>query len=171
MDIHPDKIIFLDIDHVLTNTDLDDTSFKHFDPSRYRLSKINLHWLDVLLEKSKAKIIIASNWRKFKPPYTQWEYGGKLYNSTLEPFKKLYGKYIVGMLPPERHATKCECLELWFEDNEWFNKSKSKYVILEDDTREGYQSHLTYAKHLVLTDYHFGLTENDVNKALKILGT
>ena len=169
MEHYPDKIIFLDIDHVLTNTDLDNTSFKHFDPLKYKLSKINLHWLDVLLSKSNTKIVIASNWRKFTPPHTQWEYRGKLYNSTLEPFKKLYSRYIIGMLPPERHLTKCECLELWFEDNEWFSKSKSKYVILEDDLREGYQSHLIYSKHLVLTDYHVGLTESDVSKALSIL--
>ena len=31
-----DKIIFLDIDHVLTNTDLDNTSFRHLDPKKYR---------------------------------------------------------------------------------------------------------------------------------------
>ena len=166
---YPDKIIFLDIDHVLTNTDLDNTSFKHLDPSKYRLSKINLHWLDVLLDNSNAKIVIASNWRKFIPPYTQWEYRGKIYNSTLEPFKKLYSRYIIGMLPPEHHLTKCECLELWFEDNEWFSKSKSKYVILEDDLREGYQAHLIYSKHLVMTDYHVGLTDANVKQALSIL--
>ena len=77
--------------------------------------------------------------------------------------------YIIGSLPPDRHITKCEALELWFEDNEWFNKKTSQYVILEDNTREGYQAHPIFYKHLVLTDYHYGLTKEDANKAISIL--
>ena len=91
---YPDKLIFLDLDHVLTNTDLDQSSFKHFDPSRYRLSDINLKFFDRILSETDAKIVIASNWRKFKPPYLEWEYNGKFYRSILEPFKKQYRKYI-----------------------------------------------------------------------------
>lgn len=164
-----DKIIFLDIDHVLTNIDLDNTSFMHLDPSKYRLSKINLKWLDKILSNTSAKIVIASNWRKFTPPNTQWLHRGKLYNSTLEPFKKMYRDYIVGMLPPKHHLTKCDCLELWFDMNPWFSKTDSKYVILEDDIHEGYQNNSTYAKHLILTDCHVGLTEADADKAIALL--
>lgn len=164
-----DKVIFLDLDHVLTNTDLDNTSFRHLDPSKYKLSSINLKWLDKVLVETGAKIVIASNWRKFSPPNIFWHFEGKMYPSILEPFKKMYGNYIIGMLPPERHATKCECLELWFEDNPWLSKTEDKYVILEDDLREGYQRHLVYSKHLILTDYHVGLTEQDAAKAMSIL--
>lgn len=164
-----DKIIFLDIDHVLTNTDLDNSSFWSFDPDKYRLSEINMKLLDKVLDATNAKIVIASNWRKFVPPHTQWEFKGKTYASTLEPFKRLYKSYIIDMLPPERHTTKCECLELWFEDNSWFSKTKDKYVILEDDLGEGYQNHLIYSKHLILTDYHVGLTENDADRAISLL--
>ena len=169
MDKLADKVIFLDLDHVLTYTDLDNTSFMHLDPSKYMLSKINLRWLDKILKSTGAKIVIASNWRKFTPPCTQWLHGGKLYNSTLEPLKKMYKEHIIGMLPPERHITKCDCLELWFEDNPWFSKLKDKYVILEDDLNEGYQRHLIYSKHLILTDYHVGLTEDDADKAIALL--
>ena len=169
MDTHSDKLIFLDIDHVLTNTNLDNTSFRHFDPAKYKLSSINLNILDQMLDKTNAKIVIASNWRRFVPPYTTWEYNGKHYHSTLEPFKKMYKDYIVGMLPPDRGLTKCEALELWFEDNAWFSKTRSKYAILEDDLREGYQAHPIYSKHLVLTDPRFGLTEDDAHKAEMLL--
>ena len=168
MDGKIDKIIFLDIDHVLTNTDLDSTSFLGFDPRKYTLSKKNLANLDKILDTTGASIVISSNWRKFKAPFLYWEYRGKQYNSTLEPFKKLYAGKIIDMLPVEHHLTKCECLELWFEENTWFSKH-GHYVILEDDTREGYQNHLIYSKHLVLTDYHVGLTEADANKAIAIL--
>lgn len=163
------KIIFLDLDHVLTNTDLDNTSFRHLDPSKYRLSNINLNNLNKILDATNASIVIASNWRKFTPPHIQWNYAGKLYTSLLEPFKKLYAHKIFGILPPERHMTKCDCLELWFEDNPWFSKLTDNYVILEDDLREGYQNNLIYHKHLILTDYHVGLTEDDANKAISIL--
>ena len=166
---YPEKLIFLDLDHVLTNTDLDQSSFLSYDPSKYHLSLINLKFLDNILAKTDAKIVVASNWRRFVPPYIIWEYKGKQYKSIFEPFKKIYKDYIIGILPPDRHITKCEALELWFEDNEWFNKKSSRYVILEDDTREGYQAHPIFLKHLILTDYHVGLTEKDANKAISIL--
>ena len=164
-----DKIIFLDLDHVLTNTDLDNSSFLSYDPTKYNLSKINLKWFDKLLDQTKAKIIIASNWRRFSPPNIWWTFGGKDYMSILEPFKKLYRNEIIGILPPIRHLAKSECLELWFDDNSWFSKTCSKYVILEDDIREKYQEHPIFRKHLILTDYHFGLTEKNVDDAISIL--
>lgn len=169
MENNIDKIVFLDFDHVLTNTDLDNTSFLHLDPSKYRLSSINLRWLDKVLAKTRAKIIIASNWRKFTPPNTSWMYEGKSYNSILEPFKKMYGEWIAGMLPPERHATKSECLELWFEDNPWFSKQLGKYAIFEDDLEEGYQENPLFLKHLILTDRRYGMTEEDADKAIALL--
>ena len=168
MNLGIDKIIFLDVDHVLTNTDVDSTSFLSYDPSKYKLSLANLANLDRVLDATGAYIVIASNWRKFKKPNTAWLFDGKWYESTLEPLKELYGSRIIDMLPVEHGLTKCECLELWFEDNPWFSKH-GHYVILEDDTREGYQKHLVYSKHLVLTDYHFGLTEADAEKAISTL--
>ena len=169
MDSKIDKIIFLDLDHVLTNTDIDNSSFLHLDPTKYHLSDINMRWLDKILNATEAKIVVASNWRKFTPPNTSWWFNGKWYPSILEPFKELYKNDIIGMLPPERHITKSECLELWFEDNLWFSKTKGKYVILEDDPKEGYQHSPIFSKHLILTDAHFGLTEHDADKAISML--
>lgn len=162
-------LIFLDLDHVLTNTDLDQSSFLSFDPSKYRLSKINLKNLDRILAQTDAKIVIASNWRKFENLDAFWTYNGKQYRSILKPFNNLYKGQIIGILPPERHTTKCECLELWFEDNDWFSKKNGRYVILEDDVREGYQAHPIFSKHLILTDFHVGLTEADADQAISIL--
>lgn len=169
MDSKTYRIVFLDLDHVLTNTDLDDSSFLSLDPSRYHLSSINMKWLDKILEQTGAKIVITSNWRKFSPPNTAWLHRGKLYQSILEPFRALYKEHIIGTIPPERHTTKRDCLELWFEDNTWFSKTRGKYVILEDDFREGYQDSFVFAKHLILTDYHVGLTEQDADKAIHML--
>lgn len=166
-----EKIIFLDLDHVLTNKNLDNSSFLSYDPNQYKLSSINLKIFDRLLRSTGAKIVISSNWRKFIPPNLYWQYNGKFYKSILEPFKDLYKDQIVDMLPIERYATKCDCLNLWFEDNEWFSKTKSCYAILEDDTREKYQDDIVFCKHLILTDYHFGLTEENAKNAIDILNS
>lgn len=167
--VKPSKLIFLDMDHVLTNTDLDNSSFKSFDPSKYHLSKINLKFLDIILENTDAKIVIASNWRKFSPPYTKWLYNGKYYESILEPFKKMYSQYIFDMLPPVRHVSKSIALNLWAASNDWFDLVNGKYVILEDDLREEYQLNPIFVKHLILTDYHVGLTEKDAINAINML--
>lgn len=169
MESKASKVIFLDIDGVLTNTDIDGTSFKHLDPSRYKLSEHNLKILGKVLEQTGAKIVITSNWRKFTGPDPVWHFGGKDYHSTLVPFIQMHSKHVIGMLPPERHISKCDCLELWFEDNPWLSKSKGKYVIFEDELSEMYQENLEYAKHLVLTDYHYGMTEQDASKAIALL--
>ncbi len=169
MKCKPTSIIFLDIDGVLTNTDIDDTSFLSFDPSKYRLSAFNMSVLDTLIEASGAKIVVASNWRRFTPPNTSWRLNGKDYASTLEPFKHMYKDDIIGMLPPDRHCTKAECLSLWFSKNPWISKRDGSYVILEDDASEGYQLDPDYAKRLVMTNFHYGLTQADAQQALEIL--
>lgn len=163
------KVIFLDIDHVLTNTDIDGSSFKLLDPTKYRLSQENLKWLDLVVSKTGAKIVIASNWRKFTPPHDYWIFQGKAYHSQLGALQEHYGDAIIGMLPPERHTTKSECLELWFEDNSWLSKVHGKYVILEDDLREGYQESPFFAKRLILTDCRVGFTEDNAKTAIALL--
>lgn len=164
-----DKIVFLDLDHVLTNITLDNSSFLSYDPSKYRLSPVNLKYLDKILEETNACVVIASNWRKFMPPNERWLFNGKWYNSILPEFKKKYRGSIIDVLPYEHGITKSEALELWFEDNMWFSKTKDKYAILEDDLQEGYQANPFFFKHLILTDSRVGLTEKDANKAISLL--
>ena len=74
MKTYPKKLIFLDLDHVLTNTELDQSSFLSYDPEKYRLSSINLKWLNKILDETDAKIVISSNWRRFVPPYVKLHY-------------------------------------------------------------------------------------------------
>lgn len=169
MDSNADRIIFMDLDGVLTNTDIDDTSFKHLDPSRYKLSEHNLKIFDKVLSQTGAKIVIASNWRKFIGKEQVWHFGGKDYCSTLVPFKEMYSEHIIGMLPPRRRLPKCDCLDLWFDYNTWFSSTNGRYVIFEDELSEMYQENPEYAKHLVLTDYHYGMTEQDASKAIALL--
>ena len=169
MDTRPDKLVFLDIDHVLTNTCIDGSSFFCYDPASYRLSQVNLAALDYVLSESCAKIVIASNWRRFIGVDPVWEFNGELYRSPLPEFQRRYSKHIIGMLPPHRHMTKCEALELWFRENTWFSKTEGRYVILEDDIKERYQDDAAFIKHLIMTDLRTGLTHEDARHAVEIL--
>lgn len=165
-----EKVLFLDIDGVLTNTK-DGSSFLCGDPSTYRISEKNLTNLMTLLEKEpKLKIVISSNWRRFEGDDPAWTCMGKTYHGCLPKLRKILKKWIIGDLTHERHLNKAEALELWFEDNEWMSKTQSKYVILEDDTwREGFLMHPIFYKHTIETFKETGFTQEDVKRALVVL--
>lgn len=165
-----EKLCILDIDGVLTNTK-DGSSFLCGDPSTYRISEKNFANLMTLLEKeSKLKIVISSNWRRFEGDDPAWTCMGKTYHGCLPKLRKILKKWIIGDLTHERHLNKAEALELWFEDNEWMSKTQSKYVILEDDTwGEGFSTHPIFYKHIIKTSPKFGLSEEDVERAIAIL--
>lgn len=162
-----DKIVFLDLDHVLTNTN-DNTSFLCGNPAMYSLSKTNLKNLDKIIDATNASIVIASNWRKFKTPDIFWSFKGQMFKSLLEQLKPMYGGKIIDSLPVVHGMTKCGCLTKWLEANTWFS-CNGRYAILEDDLDEKYQEHPTYCKHLVLTDYHVGLTAKDAERAIAMM--
>ena len=165
-----EKVLFLDIDGILTNIN-DGSSFLCGDPSTYRISEKNLANLMTLLEKEpKLKIVISSNWRRFEGDDPSWTCFGKTYHGCLPKHRTILKKWIIGDLTHERHLNKAEALELWFEDNEWMSKNNSKYVILEDDVlREGFSMHPIFYKHTIETSPQFGLSEEDVERAIAIL--
>lgn len=168
----PSRILFLDLDGVLTNTEIDQSSYLCEDPSRYKISKYNLdNLLSVLKKFDDTRIVISSNWRRFDSKNPLWEYKGKTYFGLLPETRKILKKWIVDDLPHDRHITKSEAMELWFEDNSWFKKNSltNKYVILDDDWREGYLEHPIFSKHLVYTDVKYGFDQNDIEKACRIL--
>ena len=164
------KLCFLDIDGVLTNID-DKSSYLCEDPSTYRISETNLKNLMYVLEYDPSvRIVISSNWRRFEGDNPAWSYNGKTYYGCLPNLRKILKKWIIGDLTHERHLTKSEALDLWFEDNDWASKSKSKYVILEDDVwREGFSTHPLFYKHTIETSRQTGFTKNDAKKALTLL--
>lgn len=163
------KIIFLDIDGVLTNIDLDQSSFEVAEPEKYHLSKENLQWLDMVLRETGAKIVIASNWRRFRWPNIFCFMRGAFYKSTLEHLRELYPNDIIGELPTARGITKSEALWLWFAEAEYESRDAGRYVILEDDISEGYQDYDVFKKHLILTDKQIGLTKADALRAIEML--
>ena len=70
----------------------------------------------------------------------------------------------------ERHLSKSEALELWFEDNPWTSKANGKYVVLEDEPEaEGFSVHPIFYKHTIKTSRESGFTREDAERALQIL--
>lgn len=163
--------IFLDIDGVCNSMHETPGSYLSHTPEEYGISHKNCLTLAKFADSIKAKIIIASNWRRF-PKDGYWSFGvtGAKYKNPLPELRMYLGNRVAGDLPHDRHITKSEALELWFEDNgkDW---KTEKYVIFDDDLREGYQSSGKFAKHFVYVNPEHGLTDVEVNKAKAILET
>lgn len=165
-----EKVLFLDIDGVLTNTE-DSSSYLCENPKTYRISEKNLENLMLVLKSDPSiKIVISSNWRRFEGDHPCWEHNGEIYYGCLPKLRKILKKWIIGDLTHERCLTKSEALELWFEDTDWMSKKNGKYVILEDDVwREGFSNHPIFYKHTIETSRATGFTREDVKRALEIL--
>lgn len=71
------------------------------------------------------------------------------------------------MLSKDRGLRKSEALILWLEEF----KHVPNFVIFDDDLREGFQDTFDYGicRKFILTDPQFGLTMQDVNKAVRML--
>ena len=169
----PEKVIFIDIDGVLTNVE-DGSSYLCGNPSTYRISEKNLENLLVVLEaEPETRVVVSSNWRRFDDN-GKWSYckfgSVHAFKNQLPKLRQILSKWIIGDLTHERHLSKSEALELWFEDNPWLSKKTGKYVILEDESwREGFASHPIFYKHTIETSRESGFTREDAERALQIL--
>lgn len=117
-------------------------------------------------EKTDARVVISSNWRRF-PDDGEWPFCGKRYANPLPKLRECLGDLIVGTLPLDRHVTKSEALTLWFEDNSDF---LGRYAIVDDDAGEGFQDVPSFLKHFWLTDTNLGITNEiaaDIVRHLK----
>ena len=152
------KIIFLDIDGVLCNrkswiniTDYYD-GYDNFDNNCLRL-------LEKIVEETKAFIVVTSSWRVGK---------------TTEKMKKIfldrgfkYSEKIIDITPDLLN----DCPSGW-EIRKWLHCQKTEssfpvkqYVIIDDDIDMLYEQ----KDNFVETKTEIGLTEQDYNKAIKIL--
>lgn len=160
-------LIFLDFDGVVTSTLETPGSYINHEMKDYGISPKCYARLVKLCKETNAKIVITSNWRKF-PDDGFWHRTKKhQVPNHLPKLRKMLGDLIWSELPPERHCTKAECMELWFEDHPEVDIKNLKYVIFDDDLREGFQSS-RFGMHFVLTD-DVGLTDEDCEKAKEIL--
>jgi hypothetical protein len=164
-----DKIIFLDIDGVLNNTNY----YCKFDPGeRYRkfgsmvcdIDPEAIEFLNDLIRDTGAKIVISSTWRK----------GDSLFH-----LKHVLGhcgldaESIIGMTPIARSSEKHSIprgyeIQCWLRDN--YSTSvepgeQVRYVIFDDDSDMLWNQRDNY----IQIDGWFGLSPNHCYRAKNIL--
>ncbi len=129
--------------------------------------------LEEICIRTKAVVVITSNWRRFDDD-GRWSYctfdGIHAFKNQLPKLRKLLGKRYAGTLPKDAHINKSKALILWFEQHPEFD---GKFVIFDDDKREGFESTTDYNinKNFILTDPEWGLTNDDIEKAVEILNS
>lgn len=154
------KLVFCDFDGVLTSKQT--KTYFNPDPTKYKFAETLVDKLIWLCEKSGAKVLMTTNWRKF-PIDGYWQKGDVKYNNPLQSILKRLGDFCIGTLPPERHITKSDLLEMWIEDNDY----KNNFVIFDDDRSEGFEMS-KHCNHFVLIDNEVGLSDCNIHDALTI---
>ena len=146
------KIIFLDFDGVITNCE-----------SGYRLNPEKLLLLKQIIDATGCSLVISSSWRCDD---LQTTIDDLLHNADLKKYNGgivfPYCDRIVGVTKRIHSANAGRGKEIakWIKDNNY----TGKYVIL-DDMDEMLEEQKPY---FVMTDLWEGLTETDVEKAIKI---
>lgn len=139
------KIIFLDLDGVLTNHN-----------TRFRTPDLLcVNHLNEIINKTNAYIVISSTWRKY---------------DSLDKLKDILNiggfgidkNRILGITPRlnESHARGKE-IQQWLDET---NLNIESFVILDDDA-----DMIPNMRHLVQTDTFIGLTQEFVELAIKVL--
>lgn len=153
------KLIFLDIDGVLNNSEWYRTKAEYTyeytrDIKAFNFDPDNWKWVEKLINDTDSKIVLSSSWRNYDVQNTinEFKYTG------FDPITK----YLIDVTPFsfERHRGK---------EIETFLKNTKldveNYVIIDDDT-DMLNEQLS---HFVYTDYNVGMTEGDYLKAKSIL--
>lgn len=160
------NIIFLDFDGVLTSKD-SKTYFNPDDDGNYSYHETLIERLIQLCKTADAKIILATNWRKFMDDGCWYDLSGIRYNNPLPKLKQRLGDLIVGELPHNTKQSKSKALHEWFNANTIADDKN--FVILDDDLNEGYQYCPQYVSHFILVNNSVGLSVSDYDMAKKIL--
>lgn len=163
------KLVFLDIDGVMTSTLETPGSYINHNENEYGASPLCVKRLIDLCEKTNSKIIISSNWRKFDSfgSHSRWfnPFTGKYNQNPMPKLIDQLGELYIGSLPKVRHLNKSQALKIWFDETEL---NVDNYVIFDDDLNEQFQES-EFKNNFILTDFEIGLTDDDCEKALKIL--
>lgn len=126
-----------------------------------------------LAKSEGAKVIITSNWRKFdeEGPLSIWSNAYGDVHNPLPKFKKQIKDVYLTDLPKIRHLPKSQVLKLWFDSQDPRELNNFKFVIFDDDRREGFQDLEDYCikDHFILTNTMRGLTDEDCERARELL--
>ena len=157
------KIIFLDVDGVLNNTSTQET-FEEY----YFVEDEKIELLRQLVVRTGAKIVLSSTWREGWYAKERISNPSPSYLSAIRLFEALKQKlseYGLELLSyTEDFGTRGEEIDLWLKN--WNGEPIESFVILDDMYPEELQLH---QEKLVQTVESFGLTQEDVEKAVTML--
>lgn len=162
-----DKFIFLDIDGVMI-PEIAKKRHRCFDPRC-------MHFLGMILQKTNAKIIISSSWRcdtlldtvELLEEY-DFEYCSEIIGVTIRAHRYITDKIHLAI---PRGVEIAQWIDTHVHSNNGKNYRKRKinqdytYVIIDDSTK----MLLEQQDHFVHINKIYGLTHNDVIKAVSIL--
>ena len=176
------KYIFLDIDGVLNSEEM--LNHKPFPKCRgiMGIEKSKVKRLKQIVEATGAEIVLTSSWKKSFDAFKRNGYRvdkSDLNDLWVEELEELgyFGKYLSNKLHDQKLRVSDTTSK--YEGNPNYRGSgilaylkdhpAEAYVILDDENFRDYQNRQAIQDHLVLTDYMTGLSDDDVEKAIKIL--
>jgi hypothetical protein len=144
------RYVFLDVDGVLN---LPTTGYDAYDAG-INIEPAKLPLLKFLVDFTGSEIVLSSSWRCHR---SSREDIGRVLND--------YGMVYRNCTPDYKNSTtRGEEISAWLSIQH--DRESIKYVILDDYPPSQFAGH---EKHLVSIDPQQGLTEKDVDKAVKIL--
>lgn len=158
---YPKSIIFLDFDGCCNSYKCG--SYVTSDSEHYGFDTRIINRLKKLCEKTGAKIVLTSNWRKFEDDGS-YVFKTERVNNPLPKLKKELGELYFDTIPPLRHVRKPEALREWFKTNKSFT---GKFVIFEDSNLEGYQFCPEFRDNLFMCKSRFGVTQRMVDDIIR----
>lgn len=144
------KIIFLDFDGVITTA-----------KSGYAIDPEKVDLLLKIIEKTDAKIVVSSSWRRATVEATKEYLSETAFVDYIVGVTRKFDVYTgerYGYLSVPRGME----IKFWLDTTE---ENIESYVILDDET----DMLIDQEPYFILTDMYLGLSEEDVEKAIKIL--
>ena len=159
-DAHKIKILFLDIDGVLNNIRTKET-FEDY----VFVSDEKILLLKQLVDKTDAKIVLSSSWRK------GWRFkdqNSRCANEDVrlfEALKRKLSEYKIELMSYTKHFwQRGEEIDEWLKS--WQGEEIESFVILDDMERHEFEPN---SHRLVQTNISEGLTEKHVIMAIEML--
>lgn len=159
------KVIFLDVDGVLNSEEDLRVRVENGTHQGLLYAEVEdrpLVLLKKLVDKSDAKIVVSSSWRiGCERSGRESIFGAGLYNKLVKRLAD-YDLEPFDITPSLSNKQRGDEIREWMQN---CNEDIESFVILDDDN----DMCEFVDTNLVLTDYKYGLTEELVEKALKIL--
>lgn len=151
-----DKILFLDFDGVLNS---DEFNMRNGNvPWHKKVDPVAIAKLNKIVERTGCSIVISSSWRHHLPLV--------ILSKILTQYGFLYPDNVISATPDLSNYL--YAVERGEEIAEWLMQNFTKRYAIVDDNDIG--DNLGLLQHFVQTDYRVGMTDEDVEKIVVLLG-